>query len=165
MSWARAPICPRWSHGFLACRNFQVLTTFHAYARLATTMTNSEISGVIGQLKVWRKANNLSQAAAVVVMRGLGFEIRQSTIEKWESGALRPGRFTVQVLAMFLEKHPEVECPTGFRTFPAPLSAGKVAQVRKLRAKGSTLKEVAEQLDISISSVSRIAKKNRRAAA
>jgi transcriptional regulator with XRE-family HTH domain len=127
-------------------------------------MTSSEISSVIDRLKAWRKANNLSQPAAVEVMQGLGFDIGQSTFEKWEAKTLRPGRFTVQVLEMFLEKYPQVECPGGYRTKPATLAAGKAAQVRKLRAKGASLKEVAEQFGISISSVSRIAKGNRRKA-
>jgi transcriptional regulator with XRE-family HTH domain len=128
-------------------------------------MTSREISEVIGHLKAWRKANSLSQPAAVEVMEGLGFEIGQSTLEKWESETLRPGRFTVQVLATFLEKHPQVKCPPGYRTKPGTLPDGKVAQVRKLRDKGVSLKEVAERFGISVSSVSRIAKGNRRGGA
>jgi transcriptional regulator with XRE-family HTH domain len=125
-------------------------------------MTSREIGDVIERLKEWRKTNQLSQPAAVVVMWRLGFDIRQSTISKWEARKLRPGRITIQVLEMFLEKYPKVECPLGHRIIRAPLPADKVAQVRKLRDKGASLASIAEQFDISISSVSRIARGNQR---
>ena len=124
-------------------------------------MTGREIGDVIERLKTWRKTNNLSQPAAVAVMWRLGFDIGQSTISKWEARKLRPGRITIQVLEMFLEKHPEVECPLGHQIIRAPLPADKVAQVRKLRDEGVRLKELAEKFDISIASVSRIAKGHR----
>src|ERR1700676_1666341 len=125
-------------------------------------MTSREIGDVIERLKEWRKTNQLSQPAAVVVMWRLGFDIRQSTISKWEARKLRPGRITIQVLEMFLEKYPKVECPLGHRIIRAPLPADKVAQVRKMRDKGASLKEVAVRFNISVSSVSRIATGNRR---
>jgi transcriptional regulator with XRE-family HTH domain len=125
-------------------------------------MTSREIGDVIERLKEWRKTNQLSQPAAVVVMWRLGFDIRQSTISKWEARKLRPGRITIQVLEMFLEKYPEVECPLGHRIIRARLPADKVAEVRKLRDKGASLASIAEQFDISISSVSRIARGNQR---
>ena len=128
-------------------------------------MTQSEIARVIDRLKGWRKANKLSQAGAVAVLGGLGFEIRKSTIEKWESGVLRPGRFTVQVLAMFLEKHPEVECPPGYRTLPARLSAGPGCAGAKAEGqRGHAQGGGGTESTFGFSSVSRIVKGNRRAA-
>ena len=82
-------------------------------------MTSREIGDVIERLKEWRKTNQLSQPAAVAVMWRLGFNIRQSTISKWEARKLRPGRITIQVLEMFLEKYPKVECPLGHRIIRA----------------------------------------------
>ena len=125
----------------------------------------AKISEVIARLRAWRRENALSQAAAVAVMQSLGFDIKQTTLEKWEIGALLPGRFTVQVLESFLDKHPRVTCPPGFRTVRDPLLASKAEQVRKLREKGETLRSIAERYGISESSVSRICAGTRRKAA
>lgn len=122
-------------------------------------MTTKRIAPVVEKVRRWRKKNGLSQRAAVEVMVKGGCEIKVTTLQKWEAGVNAPGQFTIKYLEDFLVENPVIKDGPRYGRWT---SDGAVAEIRKARAKGETLRSIAERYGISESGVSRIAKGNRR---
>jgi DNA-binding NarL/FixJ family response regulator len=117
---------------------------------------------VINKLRKWREANGgISVRQTSDVMEKRGLTIPFHTLESWLSGARNPGRFAAQALAKFLDDHPKVDDAPRYSRYK--ISPAQVTEIRRLRKQGLTLQAIAQKIDISESSVSKICAGLRRA--
>src|ERR1700759_1673281 len=114
--------------------------------------------------RIHRESNGLSQRGAIDVMKEeIGMSL--SSLQKWEIRKAKPGRFVAKAIGTFLDAHPVISDPPRYGRWGNPLAVDKVEEIRKLRGAGLTLMSIAQKIGISESSVSRIAKGNRRGGA
>jgi hypothetical protein len=95
-------------------------------------------------------------------MNARGFVVSHRTLESWDSGARRPSRFAAQALESFLAQHPVITDPPKYAR--DKLSDKQVNEIRAMRQNGDELLAIAQKFNISISAVSRLARRERRKA-
>jgi hypothetical protein len=93
-------------------------------------------------------------------MKGLGYPVQLSTIQKWEIGQA-PSWMAVKVLEEFLKEPPVVNDPPIYPKQARIVKDKDVVRIRNLREHGKTLKGIAVEFGISELAVSRICAKNR----
>jgi DNA-binding transcriptional regulator YiaG len=121
-----------------------------------------KLPAVIMKLRKWREANGgLSARQTSSVMEARGLMIPYHTLESWESGARKPGRFAAEALSKFLEDHPNVDDAPQYMRHK--ISPEQVTEILALRKQDLTLGAIAQKFNISESSVSRICSGSRRA--
>jgi transcriptional regulator with XRE-family HTH domain len=117
---------------------------------------------IIKKLTEWRQRNHLSRLQVEALLTSAGCRVSKRTIEGWEQGRSRPDLYSAKVIEEFIDAHPTVTDAPKFQRWPEPLAAKKVTEIRRLRKQGMTLLAIAERLGVSESTVSRIARGERR---
>jgi len=69
------------------------------------------VSPVIQHLRRWRKANQLSQSQAAIILVEAGLPVSVRTLQSWETGRRSPQPLSSAALARFLEEHPHIDPP------------------------------------------------------
>src|SRR5689334_7084894 len=75
---------------------------------------------VIQRVIKWRLKNRLSQRGASEVMRRHGLDVSMYTLQGWEQGHRKPGKFAIQALNAFLRENPDIQDPPQYRPGPKP---------------------------------------------
>jgi len=110
---------------------------------------------LVKRLKVWRKKNGLSQRQAAEVMEARGVLVDVMTTKQWEQGRNRPGRLAGKLVGDFLERYPVItDAPVHGKR--SKLSAEDLAEIRRLREEGETMKAIGQRFGVGESYISRI---------
>jgi transcriptional regulator with XRE-family HTH domain len=122
----------------------------------------NEVAEIVKRLRGWRVRNGYSQRVATEALGRHGLPVSITTLQQWESGRRRPGKLAGGLLEKFLVRW-EGKPIKGVRIYrkKSRLSAGDVAEIRRLRSEGKTLVVIATRFGVDKSYVSRIVKKER----
>jgi DNA-binding transcriptional regulator YiaG len=77
-------------------------------ARGKPELMPKSVSPVIQHLRRWRKANQLSQSQAALILVEAGLPVSVRTLQSWEIGRRSPQPLSSAALARFLEEHPHI---------------------------------------------------------
>jgi DNA-binding transcriptional regulator YiaG len=83
-----------------------------AREKLSAAQRDKMIAPVIGRLKAWRQANNLSQSEAVEILLAAGLPVKVRTLQDWEIGRRTPRALSASALDRFLDEHPTITHPS-----------------------------------------------------
>ena len=112
---------------------------------------------MVKRLRAWRKKNQLSQRGLVEVMESRGVPIDITTVQQWEQGRHWPSGLAGRLVLDFLARYEKEELTDGpdYRK-RSKLGQEDLAEIRRLREEGQTMKAIGERFGVSESYISHI---------
>jgi transcriptional regulator with XRE-family HTH domain len=116
---------------------------------------DDERDGLVQRLIKWRKDNKLTQGGVADAFERVGVPIDVRTIQQWEQGRYKPSRLAAAALEKFLAEPPTITDAPPYGK-QSKLTAVDLAEIRRLRHEGETMKAIGERFGVDEAYISRI---------